>query len=458
MGYLRDRLIGTIHKEDCCCCGDCDCEHENNHQEEHLSEEEIEQIINEKYSEKDDKTKAFIRKGLKRWGDKYKYTKTKFIDKYTLVTIWCPIHGFFEKRAGEFLLQRTTCGCPKCSIELRTSKNTKTREEFISQSLMRWGSKFDYSKVIYVNSDTPVEIICPIHGSFLIRPRLFLSMRENNFGCPSCGRDSTRKKLMSNTKSFVLKAIKKFGNKFSYDKVDYVDENTPVIITCKEHGDFLKTPREFFNSLYGCPICSNKLKSEQLRLDREEFINRAIEVHGPLYCYDYVDYKGLTVPVKIFDPQRNEYFYQKPTVHLNGSGNPKRTLSRGEQLVMTWIEELGYDYDPQYKVVIPNIGLIRVDFCLYFKNIPIFIEYNGRQHYESVPRFENRRSFKDQVKRDVGLIDYCNINHIKLIMIPYTISGYTNISDFLTKTIIENIDPHALIDYDSLYVFDDNST
>ena len=79
MGYLRDRLIGTIHKEECC-CGDCNCEHEHNHQEEHLSEEEIEQIINEKYSEKDEKTKAFIRKGLSKFGNRFDYSKTVYIN------------------------------------------------------------------------------------------------------------------------------------------------------------------------------------------------------------------------------------------------------------------------------------------------------------------------------------------------------------------------------------------
>jgi len=56
MGYLKDRLIGTIHKEDCC-CGECGCEKDHDQEEiveKSLNESEIEGIISEKYSESND--------------------------------------------------------------------------------------------------------------------------------------------------------------------------------------------------------------------------------------------------------------------------------------------------------------------------------------------------------------------------------------------------------------------
>lgn len=30
----------------------------------------------------------------------------------------------------------------------------------------KFGDKFDYSKVNYINYSTPITIICPIHGEF----------------------------------------------------------------------------------------------------------------------------------------------------------------------------------------------------------------------------------------------------------------------------------------------------
>lgn len=42
----------------------------------------------------------------------------------------------------------------------------KTREEFIAEAKQVHGDKYDYSKVVYIDANTKVSIICPIHGGF----------------------------------------------------------------------------------------------------------------------------------------------------------------------------------------------------------------------------------------------------------------------------------------------------
>lgn len=59
----------------------------------------------------------------------------------------------------------------------------KTKEEFIKEAVMVHGNKYDYSKVVYVNNNTKVEIICPEHGSFFQLPRTRASTK---CGCPKC--------------------------------------------------------------------------------------------------------------------------------------------------------------------------------------------------------------------------------------------------------------------------------
>lgn len=44
-----------------------------------LSDEEIEQIINERYLDKDKKTKTFIRKALRKHGNKYDYSNVIYV-------------------------------------------------------------------------------------------------------------------------------------------------------------------------------------------------------------------------------------------------------------------------------------------------------------------------------------------------------------------------------------------
>jgi len=48
------------------------------------------------------------------------------------------------------------------------------------------GNKYDYSKSIYINAKTPIEIICPIHGSFFSLPTNHLK----GCGCNDCGNDN----------------------------------------------------------------------------------------------------------------------------------------------------------------------------------------------------------------------------------------------------------------------------
>ena len=67
-----------------------------------------------------------------------------------------------------------------------------TNDEFINRSLKVHGEKYDYSETHYINSRTKVEIICPIHGSFIQNPRLHL----RGSGCPECGSIKQKKTVL----------------------------------------------------------------------------------------------------------------------------------------------------------------------------------------------------------------------------------------------------------------------
>lgn len=56
------------------------------------------------------------------------------------------------------------------------------KEEFIKRAKKKFNNKYDYSRVDYVNSHTPVIIVCPIHGEFTKRPYAHL----NGVGCNLC--------------------------------------------------------------------------------------------------------------------------------------------------------------------------------------------------------------------------------------------------------------------------------
>lgn len=58
-----------------------------------------------------------------------------------------------------------------------------TQDEFLEKARKIHGDKYDYSKVEYKTTWTPVAIICPEHGTFYQVPHNHLL----GHGCPMCG-------------------------------------------------------------------------------------------------------------------------------------------------------------------------------------------------------------------------------------------------------------------------------
>ena len=164
------------------------------------------------------------------------------------------------------------------------------KEGFIEKSRMKHGDKYDYSSVVYVNTLTPVDIVCPIHGDFPQTPKSHMRGR----GCPKCGRDRTTKAAgkssLSNTADFVAKSKKRFGNKFDYSKTNYEHNGKEVEIICPIHKSFWMTPTCHLKSTTGCQQCSYDAMGEGKKLGREGFIRKSKEIHGDRYSYDKVMY------------------------------------------------------------------------------------------------------------------------------------------------------------------------
>lgn len=59
------------------------------------------------------------------------------------------------------------------------------------------------------------------------------------------------------TKTFINKAVEKWGYRYDYQYVEYVNSRTPVRIICKKHKKvFLQTPKAHFTARrHCCPIC-----------------------------------------------------------------------------------------------------------------------------------------------------------------------------------------------------------
>jgi predicted GIY-YIG superfamily endonuclease len=153
----------------------------------------------------------FIDKANKVHRNKFDYSKVDYINSGTKVEIMCPEHGsFFQSPRNHIAGQ----GCRQCGLESNRQKFTKNSDKFKEQANLIHNNKYDYSKVNYVNNNTPVEIICPKHGSFFQAPGSHLSGRR----CPDCARISGAEKHTKWTKEEVYKEASKYETLTDFQK------------------------------------------------------------------------------------------------------------------------------------------------------------------------------------------------------------------------------------------------
>ena len=193
-------------------------------------------------------TDEFIAKAKKIHGDKYDYSKVKYVDAKSKVCVVCPEHGEFWQIPYH---HTKGCGCPKCKDDKTRERLILSKEGFIKKARLVHGNKYDYSKVEYVNNRTKVCIICPEHGEVWQTPNHHLS----GCGCHKYGGE----KQTSTKEKFIKKAKEIHGDKYDYSKVDYSNAHTKVCIICPNHGEFWQTPNNHLRG-HGCPKCKrNKL-------------------------------------------------------------------------------------------------------------------------------------------------------------------------------------------------------
>ena len=204
-------------------------------------------------------TEEFIKKAREVHGDKYDYSKVEYKGSREKICIICHKHGEFWQNPYDHLNGH---GCTKCfNNEKRGRSRQLTTEEFIKRAKEIHGDKYDYSKVEYEKSQTPVCIICPEHGEFWQKPNKHL----NGEGCPKCGAIKRVENKKLSTEQFVLKAKEVHGNKYDYSKVVYKGNKIKVCIICPEHGEFWQKPNSHLSQKQGCPTCSESHIESEVR-------------------------------------------------------------------------------------------------------------------------------------------------------------------------------------------------
>lgn len=186
---------------------------------------------------------------------------------------------------------------------------------FILKARSVHGGRYDYSRSIYNNSKSKIEIICKIHGSFLQT----VSDHYAGYGCPYCngshtsilthdefctivneklpnikiigkyrgtkykilvedelgfeynvvalmllqGKIPTIKTAVDKSAIYKYKANIVHCNKYNYDNTYYKNSRSKISISCPIHGEFIQNANSHLKGSE-CPLCSRNKTNKSL--------------------------------------------------------------------------------------------------------------------------------------------------------------------------------------------------
>ena len=277
------------------------------------------------------------------------------------------------------------------------------KETFIEKSIHIFNEQLDYSKVEYKNTKAKITLLCKVHNQwFEQKPEKHLNGQR---GCSYCnGKKKNRKKLIN-------KLSKLHNNKYDYSLLNENDRY--FIIICPTHGKFEQYSFSHISGK-GCEKCYK----DSIVKDTTSMIKRFKEVHNK-YNYSNSKYINANTKVEIICPTHGS-FYQVPYNHYSGKGCKKCNISKGEAHIINILKKYNIAFEPQKTfdtLVSNNNRLLKFDFFL--PNYNIIIEYNGKQHYESVKFFGGDIKFKSLKNNDKLKGLYCINNNIDLIIFKY---------------------------------------
>lgn len=337
----------------------------------------------------------------------------------------CKVCGYKWEGIPSNLLRGS--GCKECANRKMAKKRSKTTEQF-KKELYKINPNLEVVGK-YINNKTNIKVKCKLHN-YIWEPKP--NNLLNGKGCPICGKErGIEKQTKSHTK--FLEEVKEINPNIKVIG-KYKGNKKPIKCKCTIDGTvFYPHPSNLLKG-QGCPTCGIRSRADKRRMTQGEFeeileeVNPNIKVLG-----EYITQKDkILVACK-----KDGYTWEAKALHLlNGHGCPVCNESKGEETIRKYLRKNHIKYRGQYKIKeCKNKKPLPFDFALFNKDkLVALIEYQGIHHYEPIELFGGKERFEYQQKNDNIKRNYCKINNIPLIEIPYTVE---NIEEYLDRQLLQ---------------------
>lgn len=212
---------------------------------------------------------------------------------------YCKRH--FKIRATQ-MKEYKSCGCRVPNKESKESLSNKLNKKFPEH-------KLDLDNFIFVEGQHSImSILCKEHGIFETTANNMLNSKYSP--CPKCSSILSNKNLSGDIQGFIKSATKKYGDKFSYDKVNFKTLSEDVLIYCNIHNSYFEINAN--NFLYSakvcCPQCIEDKKLKVIKHREANFIKVCTEIHKGKYDLSKINYLGTSKNIEVICPEHGSWF------------------------------------------------------------------------------------------------------------------------------------------------------
>nr|QBK88384.1 MAG: hypothetical protein LCMiAC01_00480 [Mimivirus LCMiAC01] len=266
----------------------------------------------------------------------------------------------------------------------------------------------------YIDYNTKLDIICINNHKFSLLPNHLTS----GIWCIKCHRYNIR----INTFNKYKKMIEEYGGICITTIETYSSSNTRITWKCKECHVQKTKPWEFTKSCNHCVICCNNVK-----LTLEQMQEIAIQREGKCLSDKYINGK-----TKLLWECANRHQWLAAPMYVKNKTTwcPVCNNHIKEQICRQIFEKIFND--KKFTSIRPKWLMGKKGYPLeldgYNEQLKLGFEYNGEQHYKSIPIFKN--NLKEQQARDKLKVLICKEKGVNLIVIPYTIKP-ENFQEFI---------------------------
>ena len=198
----------------------------------------------------------------------------------------------------------------------------------------------------------------------------------------------------------------------------YVNNNSNLKWKCDKDHIWYASANKIKTAKTWCPECNGSKKKTI-----EEMHNIAESKNGKCLSNKYL---GAHHKLLWECEKKHQWLASYHAVKTSNSWCPICSDSKGEKLIRMFLEKNNINFIRQKKFNdCRNKNKLPFDFYLPTENI--LIEYDGIMHYKPIEYFGGNDGLLLRKKLDLIKNNYCKINNIKLIRIPYFEKDVINI-------------------------------